>query len=128
MIAVKKIAGKGRGIITTEDITQGTLLEVAPVVVFPVEERAVVDKTELSKYYFVRSIEYAESKSVKGYIIFGLASLCNHREEPNSYVEWIENEVGVWSHLIAKKEIKEGEEVTMFYTNIDEYYDAKKFV
>lgn len=128
MIEVTKIAGKGRGIIATEEIAQGSLLEVAPVVVFPVEERAIVDKTELSKYYFVRSIEYAESKSVKGYIIFGLASLCNHSEEPNSYVDWIENEVGIWSHLIAKKDIKAGEEVTMFYTNIDEYFEATKFV
>ncbi|WP_088243331.1 SET domain-containing protein-lysine N-methyltransferase [Calothrix rhizosoleniae] len=128
MIEVRKIAGKGRGIIATEDIAQGSLMEVAPVVVFPAEQRIIVDKTELSQYCFVQPIEYAKSKSAKGYIIFGLASFCNHTKEPNSYVDWIENEVGIWSHLIAKKEIKAGEEITMFYTNIDEYSEAKKFV
>lgn len=128
MIEVKKIAGKGRGVIATHDIAEGIVLEVAPVVVFPPEQRTIIDKTELSKYYFVRSIEYTESKNIKGYIILGLASLCNHRKEPNSYVDWIENEVGLWSHLIAKKDIKAGEEVTMFYTNIDEYSEARKFV
>lgn len=128
MIEVREIVGKGRGIIATEDISQGTLLEVAPVVVFPAEQRTIVDQTELSKYYFVQPIEYAQTKSANGYIVFGLASLCNHTEEPNSYVNWIENEVGIWSHLIAKKDIKAGEEVTMFYTNINEYSEASKFV
>ncbi|MBT9317751.1 SET domain-containing protein, partial [Leptothoe spongobia] len=65
---------------------------------------------------------------VKGYFVFGLASFCNHTEEPNSYVDWVENEVGLWSHLITKKDIKQGEEVTVFYTNIDEYPDADNFV
>ena len=46
---------------------------------------------------------------MKGYLVLGLASLCNHAEDPNSYVEWIEYEVGVWSHLLAKKDIKNGE-------------------
>ncbi|MGK7954302.1 MAG: hypothetical protein AB4063_03415 [Crocosphaera sp.] len=43
-------------------------------------------------------------------------------------MEWVENEVGLWSHLIAQKDIEVGEEVTLFYTNIDEYSEAKKFV
>ena len=128
MIEVKKITGKGRGIIATESIAQGSLLEVAPVIPFPAEQRAIVDKTELFKYYFVQPMEYVENEKAKGYIILGLASLCNHTEEPNSYVDWVEDKVGIWSHLIAKKDIKVGEEITMFYTNIDEYYEANNFV
>lgn len=31
MIEVKKVLSKGRGIMATQDIPQGTLLEVAPV-------------------------------------------------------------------------------------------------
>jgi len=128
MIAVKRIAGKGRGIIATEDISSGTLIEVAPVGVFPAEQRPIVDKTDVFKYYFVQPGEYRQRKNAKGYFVFGLVSLCNHTEEPNSYVDWIEDEVGLWSHLTAKKDIKIGEEVTVFYTNIDEYADAEKFV
>lgn len=62
------------------------------------------------------------------YLVFGLASFCNHAEKPNASVKWVENEIGLWSHLIAQKDIKEGEEVTLFYTNIDEYSEAEKFV
>ena len=64
-----------------------------------------------------------------GYLVFGLASLCNHQEKPNAKVNWIENTIGLWSHLIENntlKDINKGEEVTLFYTNIDEY--AEKFV
>lgn len=128
MIKVKKFAGKGRGIIATENIPQGTLLEVSPVGVFPAEQRPIMNETEVFEYYFVQPVEYSQSKNVKGYFVFGLASLCNHTEEPNSYVDWIEDEVGLWSHLITKKDIQEGEEVTVFYTNIDEYPDADQFV
>lgn len=39
MIEVKKIPNKGRGIIATQHIPQGTLLEVAPVEVFPFEQK-----------------------------------------------------------------------------------------
>ncbi|MDY7003709.1 MAG: SET domain-containing protein-lysine N-methyltransferase [Cyanobacteriota bacterium] len=128
MIEVKKIPNKGRGIIATQHIPKGKLLEVAPVEVFQFEQKQSINETEVFKYYFVKPSEYSKSKDVKRYLIFGLASLCNHAEEPNARVEWVENEIGLWSHLIAQRDIEVGEEVTLFYTNIDEYSEANKFV
>ncbi|MGB3513904.1 MAG: SET domain-containing protein-lysine N-methyltransferase [Microcoleaceae cyanobacterium] len=128
MIEVKKIPNKGRGIIATKYIPKGTLLEVAPVEVFPFEAKQSINETEVFKYYFVQPSEYGQSKDVKRYLIFGLASLCNHAEKPNVRVEWIENEIGLWSHLIALKDINKSEEITLFYTNIDEYVNADKFL
>lgn len=126
MIEVKEITGKGRGIIATQDLCQGTLLEVAPVSTFTHQQILNINKTEVFKYYFVNPLEYGKSDNVGGYIVFGLASLCNHQEQPNARVNWIKNTIGMWSHLIALKDIKRGEEVTLFYTNIDEY--TEKFV
>ncbi|WP_373536818.1 SET domain-containing protein-lysine N-methyltransferase [Microcoleus sp.] len=128
MIEVKKIHNKGRGIIATQHIPKGTLLEVAPVEAFQFEQKQSINETEVFKYYFVKPSEYSKSKDVKRYLIFGLASLCNHEKKPNARVEWIEDEIGLWSHLIAQKDINKGEEVTLFYTNIDEYINAYKFV
>lgn len=128
MIQVEKIPYKGRGIIATEDIPKGTLLEVAPVGVIPSENRESMNQTDVFKYYFVQPLEYGKGEDVNAYLVFGLASLCNHSEEPNSRVNWIENEIGIWSHLTASKDIKAGEEVTLFYTNIDEYAHEGKFV
>jgi len=128
MIEVKKVLSKGRGIMATQDIPQGTLLEVAPVEIFPFEQKHRINETEVFKYYFVKPSEYGKSKNMNRYLVFGLASFCNHAEKPNASVKWVENEIGLWSHLIAQKDIKEGEEVTLFYTNIDEYSEAEKFV
>lgn len=128
MIEVKKIPSKGRGIISTQDIPEDALIEVAPVGVFKLEERMRINETDILKYYFVKPSEYGKSKNMKGYLVFGLASLCNHKEIANAYIKWVEDETGLWSHLIAKKHIKQGEEVTLFYTNIDEYNDGNQFI
>lgn len=128
MIEVKKIPNKGRGIIATEDIPKGKLIEAAPMVTFSLQQIPNINQTELFKYYFVKPQADHKIKNMNGYFIFGLVSLLNHAENPNAYINWIENEVGLWSHLIAQKDIKAGQEVTMFYANIDEYADAKKFI
>ncbi len=128
MIEVTKIPNKGRGIIATQDIPKGTLIEAAPVVIFSSKQRLKINETELFKYYFVRQSEYSKSKNVNGYLALGLVSLLNHADQPNARVDWIEDEISLWSHLIAEKDIQQGEEVTMFYANIDDYTSANKFV
>ena len=128
MIEVKKFSSKGRGIIATQNIPKDTLIEIAPVAVIPSEQGTITNQIEVFKYYFVQPSEYEKSDKVNVYLVFGLASLCNHSENSNARVDWKEDEIGWWSHLIAQEDIKEGEEVTLFYTNIDDYADAEKFV
>ncbi|MGB3512915.1 MAG: SET domain-containing protein-lysine N-methyltransferase [Microcoleaceae cyanobacterium] len=111
-----------------QDVPKGTLIKVAPAMVLPPEQLQILDNTKVLDYYFVQPLEYAATKKIKGYFVLGLASLCNHAEDPNSSVEWIEDEVGAWSHLIAQKHVKTDEEVTLFYTNINEYPDVENFV
>lgn len=127
MMEVQMIPGKGRGTIATEAIAQGTVIEIAAVGAFPAEQRETIDQTAIFEYYFVRPPEYGQGKYVPGYVVFGMSSLSNHTEHPNARVEWVEDEVGLWAHLVAIKDIARGEEVTVFYTNIDEY-DTSEFV
>lgn len=128
MLEIKKIQNKGRGVITKQDVSKGTLLEVAPVTILPKEQIPSINQTEVFKYYFVQPLEYEKSNHMKAYLVFGLASLCNHAENPNAHIEWIENDIGLWSHLLAKRDIEKGEEVTLFYTNIDEYTHIGQFI
>lgn len=128
MIEVQKIPEKQRGIVATQPILPETLLEVAPATAIPSEHLSAIDDTEVFKYYFVRPTEYAEEGTFGGYLVFGLASLCNHSDRPNARVRWSENEVGLWCHLIATSAIEPGEEVTLSYANIDRYFDRKSFV
>jgi len=105
----QKILGKDRGIIASQNISQGTLLEVAPVSTFTHQQIIDMNETAVFKYYFVNPSEYGKSDNVGGYLVFGLTSLCNHYEKPNSWVNWVENKIGLWAHLIALEDIKKGE-------------------
>ncbi|OAB56171.1 SET domain-containing protein-lysine N-methyltransferase [Phormidium willei BDU 130791] len=121
MIEIQLFPEKGRGVVATQLIPQGTLIEKSPVVEFSIKDRSLLDSTKVFKYYFVIPSEYDKSKQVKAYIVFGLASFCNHSETPNTYINWVEEETGLWAHLIASEDIKPGEECSLFYTNIDQY-------
>ena len=120
MIEVRLFPQKGRGIAATEMIPKDTLIEVAPASSFPAEQRSLINQTAMSERYFVIPSEYEKSTNVDGHFVFGLSSLCNHSENPNAYVNWVKDEVGLWAHLIARKDIQPGEEILIFYTNIDE--------
>ncbi|MBP0014857.1 MAG: SET domain-containing protein-lysine N-methyltransferase [Roseofilum sp. SBFL] len=121
MIEIQLFPEKGRGVVATQFIPQGTLIEKAPVVDFPAEERSILDSTQVFKYYFVIPSEYDQRKEVRAYLVFGLASFCNHSGTPNTHINWVEDKTGLWAYLIASEEIKPGEECLMFYTNIDQY-------
>lgn len=129
MIKVEKISGKGRCIVAKQDIPPGTLIEHAPVTAFSGTQRLLSNNGEIFQYFFVQPEEYNQRQNASdGYLVFGLSSLCSHHEHPNAYIEWLEDEVGWWADLIAKREIKPGEEVTLFYTNIDEYANISEFI
>jgi len=122
MIKIDFILGKGRGVMSTKGIDKGEIIEISPAYKFPSKERDMIDKTSLFQYYFVKQNEYNKNiKDIDGYMVFGLTSFCNHSDSPNAKVEWIENNIGFWCHLIATENIKPKEEITMFYANIDQY-------
>lgn len=125
MIEVQRIPGKDRGVVAKQHLSKETVIEIAPVSIIPAENLFALDRTEVFKYYFVRPTEYDENHSFRGYLVFGLASLCNHSDRPNAQVSWIVDAVGLWCYLKTQRDIGAGEEVTLFYTNIDEYSRSK---
>ena len=121
MIEIQLFPQKGRGVVATQLILNGTLIEKSPVVAFPAEQRLIIDRTDGFKYYFVIPSEYDKSQEAGGYLVFGMASFCNHSETPNTHINWVKEETGLWAHLIASQDIQPGEECFLFYTNINEY-------
>ena len=128
MIEIRKLPKKGRGIVAKQFLSQGILIKSAPVSTFSAQQWELIRKTDVFKYCFVISSKYDDRQSVDGHIVFGLSSLCNHSDTPNAYVKWINNESGLWAHLIALTDIQPREEVSVHYTNIDEYFLASEFV
>ena len=63
----------GRGVFTTRNISANTIIEISPVIVLTVKDRAIVEETSLYGYIF----EWGGSKK-KGCLALGYVSLYNH--------------------------------------------------
>lgn len=125
MFRLAKIAGKCRGLLAARPIGAGTLIERAPAVHLGSRDRAALDRTALFPYCFVDPASYGRDGGGGhgGFIAFGALTFCNHSENPNAAVRWKSDALGLWAELTALADIAEGEEITLFYTNIREYAD-----
>lgn len=123
MFRLAKIAGKGRGLLASRMIGAGTLIERAPAVRLPAADRAALDRTVLFPYCFADPATYGPDHGGPhdGFIAFGALTFCNHAENPNAAVRWQSDPLGLWAELTALRDIAEGHEITLFYTNIGEY-------
>jgi uncharacterized protein len=128
MLEIRILPGKGRAVVASTFIKKGAIIESAPAWHFSAKEREVIKRTGVFEVCFERVDEYHSGDLCSGYIVFGLSSLCNHSKEPNSYVEWVNKETGIWANLISLRNIEAGEEITLYYTNIDEYPNSSAFI
>lgn len=129
MIEIRTSHDKGRTVVAKFPISAGQLIDSAPATTFPFQDWEFIRQTSLFVYTFVRPDEYQQREDIApGYIVFGPVSLCNHANQPNAYVKWIEDEVGIWANLTALRDIAADEEVTMYYTNISDYSNTSTFV
>jgi SET domain-containing protein len=101
---------KGRGVFARAAIGAGTLIEAAPVVIVPPEQRKLLDSTILHDYYFVWDDEGAEGRAA---VALGLVSLCNHARRPSARVR--RNRTRETLDLLALTSIAAGREITIDY-------------
>ncbi|MFW7524520.1 SET domain-containing protein-lysine N-methyltransferase [Vibrio ostreicida] len=131
-IRVSWIQGKGRAVIAKTDINKLESIEISPTSEIPADQIKLINNTAVFEHYFVNPEYYLKTNSntneVGGYISFGLVSLCNHSKSPNAIVKWLHDEMGTWAELVALEAIKEGEEIEIYYTNIDKYSNVDSFI
>ncbi len=105
------IPGKGRGVQAVEAIAPGELLELATTILLSSAECDRIEGTTMGDYYFAHPANTEE-----GLVVLGLASLCNHAEDPNAEVRWEEAPGLGWiAKLVSLRAIAPGEEVTRRY-------------
>ncbi|WOV86783.1 SET domain-containing protein [Sporosarcina oncorhynchi] len=95
-----------RGVFATCDIEKGTVFHEAPVIAYPNEEHAYIEKTTLADYAF----EYGANHTA---ILLGYGMLFNHSYEPNA-----DYDISFEKHtfdFFAHKDIKAGEEILINY-------------
>jgi len=121
MLKIARIQKKGRALITTQLIKKNSIIETSPAITFPSHVEPLIKDTIIYEYAFVDPKSYNRATESRGYMAFGLATLCNHSAQPNAKVEWTEDEIGLWAKLIAIDHIQPNEEITIYYTNCNEY-------
>ena len=101
-------SGKHRyGMYCTEDISEGSVIEICPIIVIPGEQaREIVRGYVLYEYYF-------EWKRDSIAIALGYGSLYNHSAQPNAVFE--PDYKGQYIIFKALKEIPSGHEILVDY-------------
>jgi len=107
-VIVKDAGVKGRGCFATAPIKKGQLIERCPVIVVPVSERDLIDRSKLYHYY------YAWTPDDEGMAIsLGYGSIYNHSFSPNAIFDRVFD--GGYIDYIAIKDIAVGDEITVNY-------------
>jgi SET domain-containing protein len=110
-LALRAVGRKGRGIFAAARIAAGELLETAPTVELDRHDTDTIVGTTLDNYYFAHPAD-----PEGGLLVFGLASLINHADEPNTGTTPRHADgLGCVLELRALRDIAPGEELTRRY-------------
>ena len=116
-LRVVQLGGRGRGVAAGRRIRTGELIERAPVIVVPEEDRAAVDASSVGSYIFMwehnTTGEDIYRQVGRVAVVLGFASLVNHSGEPNCRV--VRHIEALALDLVAIRDIAEGEEITFDY-------------
>ncbi len=108
MYAIRRIRGKGRGVVATQDVPAGAEIVTCPVIVYDWTDAGRIEKTRLGDYNF----RFGE-RGQRACIVLGIISLCNHADSPNAEV--ICHEADEAMTLVAVRPIAAGEEICIRY-------------
>ena len=110
-LALRPAGRKGRGVVATAPIAAGELLETAPTAELSLHDTDTIVGTTLDDYYFAHPTD-----PEGGLLVFGLASLINHADEPNTQTTPRHADGAGWVlELRALCDIAPGDELTRRY-------------
>ncbi len=101
--------GRGRGVFTSESLSEGDLIEICPIVKLPDGDLTHIDQTTLYDYYFLW-----EEEGYRGCIALGYGSIYNHHIKPNSDLLFDYEDSTI--KILANQAIASGEELFIDYT------------
>lgn len=105
---IETSAGCGRGVFTREPIPAETIIEIAPVVVMPSEQRKLLDQTLLHDYIF----EWGEDRSQCA-MALGIIPIYNHSYTSNCEYFMDFSDASIMVKTV--RDIEAGEELTINY-------------
>ena len=125
LVEIAETTYAGNGVFAKQFVGTDSLIETSIAIPLPISESKKFNSSVVWEYYFVTT-EHILDKNSAGHLLLGLASVCNHSSQPNAIVRWCQTGSLVWGSLWTLCEIQPGEELTIYYTNIDEYVRRSK--
>lgn len=99
---------KGRAVFTAQDIPEGSVIEICPVIVLNTKDTQAIHQTKLHDYYFY----WGTAGDCA--IALGFGSIYNHDSQANADYEMLLDED--YMRIIAIKDINAGSEICINYT------------
>jgi len=104
---------KGRGVYCSEDIPEGSTIELCPVIVLPPQDTQMIHATALHDYYFIWDRDIKSSCIALGY-----GSLYNHSDNANA--EFLNDYESNMIRILAIADIPAHQEICINYISKDE--------
>lgn len=119
-VKVKDIAGKGRGVVATQNIKAGETIETCPVIFLSKKEVDFLEKeSDILKFYYLIQPEINRFCLMLGY-----GSLYNHSlDNPNAEIDYDVDKAENYLFFKAIKDINIGEEIVYDYQFDDNIAD-----
>jgi len=126
-VKVVEIAGKGRGIVATQKILKGEVIETCPIIIISETEKQFIEtQSDILKFYYL-----IQEDLERCCIMLGYGSIYNHSENPNADIDYEENKSQKYLKFIALCDINVGEEIVYDYefeNNQPEYLIDEKII
>ena len=108
----------GWGVFAKEDIMEGEVFEECPILTLPIEKGGVTSLLIDYRFNWPQGNDWQEQVLALGY-----GSLYNHSNDPNAFwVSDIENRI---FKFVSNREIKKGEEIFVWYGDVDYWNDGR---
>jgi SET domain-containing protein len=111
----------GWGVFAKQDIKSGELIEECPVLTLPILKGDVTPLLIDYRFNWPQGDEWEEQV-----VALGFGSLYNHSNDPNAV--WISSDVRKCFIFYATRDIKEGEEIFVWYGDENYWNDGRNHV
>jgi SET domain-containing protein len=112
-IKIVEIEGKGMGVVATDKISKGEIIEYAPLIILREKDSQFIDsrdKSDTLYHYFLHQFDLK-----RNCIMLGYASIYNHSADPNAEIDYEPDPKLKYMVFRAIKDIEVNEEITWDY-------------
>jgi hypothetical protein len=110
-VKIIEIVGKGRGVVATQKISKGEIIETCPIIEISKKEADFIqNQSHILNYY------YLFQEDLERYcLMLGYGSIYNHSHNPNADIDYSSEKTEKYLQFKALRDVEIGEEIVFNY-------------